>query len=160
MAASDYNTIVVSPEPRGRFIDAIIVGTPSPGTVLQLDLAVEPVNGNYSYEVHNVATAGDRPIGPIAVLLEDNLQGKTITDAYVTGTLGRLYFPLPGDELLMLRADTAGAGSAIGDQYIVQDTTGLILNTTGSVEVEPFVGLETYADPSATTMTHVMFAGY
>mgnify|MGYP001309136796 CR=1 FL=1 len=112
-----YNTIIVSQEPRGRFREAIIDGTPKPGTVMQLKSAVDQVNGKFTYEVYNRDADGDRPKGAIWVLLENKLQGKGITDAYVSGTLGQLYCPLPGDELLMLVGDVSGTGDdhAIGD---------------------------------------------
>ena len=158
MAAADYNTVVVSPEPRGRFVECIVSGTPLPGTVMQLTTTAA-ANGKFTYVVANVSASGVNPIGPIAVLLEDQLQGLTTADAYVTGTQGRLYFPLPGDELLMQRADDAGVGLTIADILMVQDATGHMLTAT-AVDCQPFIAMETYADPSAVTLTHVMFSGY
>lgn len=161
MPAQDiYNTIVISPEPRGRFFDGIINGTPLPGVVVQLDLGVESVGGKFTYEVVNVATEGDHRIGPILVLLEDQLQGKTITDAYVSGKQCFLYAPLPGDELLMQVEDIAGTGDdyTIGQALMINDAGGELLGTTGVIE-EPFVSMETITDPTAAALLHVMFAG-
>jgi hypothetical protein len=47
-----------------------------------------------------VSADGDRKV--IAVLLEDEIQGKIYSDAYASGDRGLLYFPLPGDELNMI----------------------------------------------------------
>lgn len=158
-----YDTILLTPEPRGRFITGIISGTPKPGTVMQLAAATEPVNGNYTYEVYNQAADGNRPQGAIYVLLEDDLQGKTDADAYVSGTLGKLYCPLPGDELRMLLANIAGTGDtfAIGDKLIVDDGTGKLVATTGTPESEPFTVKETASTAlTADTLVHCEFSCY
>jgi hypothetical protein len=161
MAKKDvYNTIIVSQEPRGRRAVCVVSGTPKPGTVMQLKAATEPIGGRHTWEVFNGAADGERTV--IAVLLEDSLQGKGITDAYVDGSRGFLYFPLPGDELLMQLLDVAGTADtrAIGDKYMADDGTGLLVVTTGSPEAEQFVLLETLAAPTADTHAHVMFSGY
>ena len=155
-----YGTIVVSPEPRGRFLDVIVEGTPLPGSIMQLKAATASVGGKFTYVVADIAASGDKPAGPIAVLLEDQLQGKTIDDAYVTGTLGRVYFPLPGDELLVLRADDPGNACAIGDIFMIEDATGMVMIASGTSDGEPFISMDAYADPSADVLTHVQFSGY
>jgi hypothetical protein len=162
-AAIDYNTIVISPEPRGRFIDATISGTDAallPGTVVQIKAATEKVGGNFTYELYNRDASGNRPRGPIGILVEDNLQGKTITDNYLDTTLARIYFPLPGDELLMRLQDVAGTGDshAIGDILSVEDATGHLVAETG--ESGPFVCFETVTEPTADTLAHVQFGGH
>ena len=162
-AAIDYNTIVLSPEPRGRFIDATLSGTSAallPGSVVQVKAATEKVGGNFTYELYNRDATGNRPRGPVGILIEDNLQGKTITDNYTDTTLGRIYFPLPGDELLMLFADDGSGTSdsyAIGDILSIEDATGML--TAESGESAPFVCLETITEPTADFMAHVQFAG-
>ena len=163
MAAADtYNTIVLSPEPRGRFIEGIMATgkTPKPGTVMQLEETVEPIGGKFSYEPYDPAADGDNPIGPIIVLIEDTVQGKSHADAYVADTQCFLYIPLPGDELLMILQDVAGTGDdhTIGEILMVDKGTGKLIVTTG-VESEPFVCMETITDPTADTLAHVMFAG-
>ena len=159
---STHNVIVLSPAPNGRFVEGIISGTPKPGTVMQLKAATEPVNGKHTWEVYNRAADGNRPQGPLAILTEDNLQGKTVDDAYVTGTLGQLYFPIPGDELQVLLLNIAGTGDAfaIGDLLIVNDGDGKMIATTGSPENEPFTVAETLAAITADTLCHVFFSGY
>lgn len=160
---TDFNTIVLTGEPRGRFLEGIISGTPKPGTVMQLKAATEPVGGNHTWEVYNRDADGNHPQGALAVLLEDSTQGKTVSDAYVTGTLGRLYVPLPGDELLMLVSNIAGTGDtfAIGDLLIVNDGDGELIATTGSPESEPFTVMETKSTAlTVDTLVHVMYTGY
>lgn len=159
MAASD-NKILLSADPKGRFVEGIISGTPKPGTCMQIKAATEPVNGRFTWEVYNRASDGDRYL--VAVLLEDSLQGKTVSDAYVTGTYGRLYCPVPGDELNMLLQDVAGTGDdhAIGDLLIIDDGTGKLIATTGGPEAEPFIVAETKTDPTADHLTHCIFTGY
>lgn len=154
------SVIVASVEPRGRFIEGIIEGTPKPGTVMQIKAATEPVNGRLTYQVYNKAADGAR--GQIAVLCEDRLQGKTVSDAYVTGTRGLLYFPVPGDELNML-LDDDGIGTsddfAIGDSFMVDDGTGKLVAANGTAESEPFVLLETVAGLSADTLALCQYTG-
>ena len=71
---------------------------------------------------------------------------------------------MPGDELNMLvrAAGTATSDSqAIGDLYIVDDGTGLLVATSSGEESEPFICMETVSDVvTAGTMVHVMFTGY
>jgi hypothetical protein len=157
-----YNTIVCTQEPRGRFKEGIIDGTPYPGTIMQIKAGVEEVGGRFTYEAYNQAADGDRPQGAIYILLEDALQGKTIDDAYVSGTRGFLYAPLPGDELLARLGDVSGTGDAhtIGEKMMVDDGTGELIVTTGTPETEPFCCLETLAAPTADTHVFCEFTGF
>jgi hypothetical protein len=156
-----YNTIIVSQEPRGRFFDGYVSGTPLPGTVMQLKAATEPVSGRHTWEVYNRAADGDRPLGPIVVLTEDHLQGKGIDQAYENGKMGHFYVPLAGDELLMILGDVSGTGDAhtIGELLLVDDGTGELIVTTGTPQKESFICLETLPAPTADTHAHVMFNG-
>lgn len=163
MAAKDvYNTIIISPEPRGRFTGGIVDGALYPGTVVQLKAAVEKIAGKFTWEAYNQAADGDRPQGPIAVLLEQKLLGKGIGDPYVSGDTCHLYFPLPGDELLMRLGDVSGTGDAhtIGEKMMVDDGTGELIVTTGTPETEPFTCAETLAAPTADTHVHTFFTGF
>ena len=160
--AALLRTIVVSPHPKGRFLDGIISGTPKPGTVMQIKAATEPVAGQYTFEVYDQAADGNRPQGPIFVLREDELQGITVDTAYADGATGLLYCPLPGDELLMLFANVAGTGDdhAIGEKLIIDDGTGKLIATTGTPECEPFMCAETVTDPTADFLAHVFYSGF
>lgn len=156
------NEILVTAQPRGRFLEGIISGTPSPGTVMQIKEATEPVGGRHTWEVYDAAADGNQRL--IAVLLQDTLQGKIATDAYEDGDRCFLYCPLPGDDMNMLvtaSGTSTGDSQAIGDLYIVEDGTGMLIATTGTPEAEPFVCLETVSDVTAAgTLVWCMFTGY
>jgi hypothetical protein len=154
-----HNTIVAQNNPKGKFEDIIVSGTPKPGVVMQVKSATEPVGDMFTWEVFS-ASDGVRK-GPIAVLCEDRVQGKGITDAYVSGNRGILYFPVQGEFLLMQLQDVSGTGDthAIGEQLIVDSGTGQLLATTGSPEIEPFIVMETIAAPTADYWALVMFTG-
>lgn len=156
------NEIIASAEPRGRFIEGIISGTPKPGTVMQVKAATEMIGGRFTWEVYNVDSDGDQRL--IAVLLPDQLQGRLATTAYVTGDRCFLYCPLPGEELnmLVLAAGTATSDAlAIGDQLMVDDGTGILIAETGSPESEPFMALETVSDlVAAGALVHVVYTGH
>ena len=144
------NVIVVTPAPAGRFLEGIIDGTPKPGTLMTIKAGVEPVNGRHTWEAYNRGANGNRAL--IAVLREDELQGKGVEDAYVSGTRGFLYCPISGDEVLV-RVSAPGTGTSdnydIGQLFIAVDGTGLLIATTGSPESEPFQAGETISDVEA-----------
>lgn len=158
--------IVVTSNPKGMFLEGLIDGTPKPGTMMQIKAATEPVNGRPTWTAYNRDADGDRPAGPVAILLPDHLQGKTTADAYVSGDRGFLYAPIAGEELNVLCANLTGTGSgtddafAIGDLLIPDDGTGKFLKTTGSVEIEPFCVLETVAAIVADTLVFSMYTGH
>lgn len=156
---STHKSIILSADPKGVFLEGIISGTPKPGTCMQIKAATEPVGGRHTWEVFNGAADGEQTL--VAVLLEDSLQGKTITDAYVSGDRCFLYVPVPGEELQVLLQDVAGTGDdhAIGDKLIIDDGTGKLIATTGTPEMEPFIVLETITDPTADTLCHAMYTG-
>lgn len=156
------NEIIVSAEPGGRFHEGIITGTPSPGTVMQIDVSESAEQGRFYWEVYNPGTDGNQRV--IAVLDYNHLEGKTATDAYAAGERAYLYFPQMGDELNML-VYAAGTGTgdalAVGDVLIVDDGTGTLVATTGTPESEPFIALEAVTDLTATAqLVHCMFTGY
>lgn len=147
---------------KGRFMEGIIEGTPKPGTIMQLKAGAALVGGRPTYQVYNADASGDRR--PILVLDRDWGQGKTADDAYVTGTRGFLYAPAMGDEL-NVRVTVAGTGTGdaitIGDRFIVEDGTGLLIATTGTPESEPFESMEDEDDVTADgTLIHVVYTGY
>lgn len=157
------STVVITENPRGRFIEGVVSGTPKPGTIMQLTTTAVDGNGRHTWVVFNRDADGNRPAGPLAVLLERG-EGYTYDTAYTDGDQCFLYIPLPGDELNLLWS-TAGTGAsdatAVGDIAIVDDGTGLLVATTGSPEIEPFVAMEVVSDTvAAGTMVWVMFSGY
>ena len=158
-----FNSILITNDARGRRLGGIISGTPLPGTIMQIKASTEPVNGKYTFEVYNRDADGNHPQGPIWVLLEDYLQGQTIDDAYVDGSLGQLYSPLPGDNMLCIIQDVGGTSSdshAIGEILMVDDGTGELIATTGTPETEMFVLKETLAGLTADVLGHVEYSGH
>lgn len=153
------NSIVLSAAPAGRFLEGIIYGTPKPGTCLTVKAATEPVGGRFTWEPFNRGADGDRAL--VCVLLENYFLGRGPTDAYVSGERCRMYCPIPGDELMMLCANIAGTGDAfaIGDLFIIDNTTGKLIDTTGSPENEAFQCMETKAALTADTLVHCMYTG-
>lgn len=160
------NRIIVTENPRGVFTEGFIAAgeTPSPGTVLQIqDSAGIDGNGRMTFELANMDGDGTRPKGPLYVLLEDSLQGRTSTDAYAAGEACFLYTPAAGEELNMLVLNLAGTADdhPFGEMLVVDDTTGqLIVTPGGAEETEPFKLLEAITDPTADTLAHVVYTGY
>lgn len=163
------SSIIVNAQPRGVFEEVIVVGTPKPGTVMNIVRSTAAVNGRFSAEpagttaasgVQGMAADGNRL--PICVLLEDSLQGKTADDAYVTGTQGRVYYPAPGEDLNMIVENQSGTTDdfVIGDKLIVDDGTGKLLISASTPESEPFICLETFSDLAADRLTWVKYTGY
>lgn len=159
--------IIVSADPKGKFSECIISGTPKPGTIMAKK-TTDTVGGRFTYEpAGTTAASGSRGMSadgdriPIAVLLPDHLQGKLATDAYADGDRGFLYFPTPGEDLNVLKMDVAGTGDdlAIGDKLIVDDGTGKVLLSAGSPESEPFECNETVTDPTADQLIWVTYTG-
>lgn len=158
------NTILLSTEPRGRFIEGVVAAgeAPKPGMIVQIQAATALVGGRFTFEIYNADADGGRPKGPYIVLLEDQWQGKTTSDAYAAGDRCFGYVPLPGDELNLLLLNIAGTGDdhAKGEILIVDDTTGKLIATTGSPETEVAMVLETVTDPTADTLCWCIWTGY
>lgn len=162
--------IIVTANPRGRFFEGIILGTPKPGIVVEIDRGTAPDgSGAFSYNpagtdaasgVQGMAADGNRL--PIILLLPDALQGKTVDDAYANGERCFLYAPVPGEEVNVLLENQSGTADdfVIGDKLIVDDGTGKILISSGTPESEPFIALETKSDLTADYLLHAMFTGY
>ncbi len=157
---SSHKKIVLESEPKGKFGEGVITGTPKPGTMLQMDVSEAKVGGRHTWEVYAPGTDGNRR--PVVILLEDGYQGKTITEAYVSGDRCFWYIPQPGDELQVLVANIAGTGDAFtqGDLLIADNSTGKFIATTGSPESEPFMCMESVSALTADTLIHVMYTGY
>lgn len=158
------NSIIVSGEPRGKFLEGKISGTSKPGTWMQIKASdgVDEATGRFTWEPYAPGTNGHRKL--VAILLPDSLQGKLATDAYVTGTRCFLYCPVPGEELNVLCDDVAGTGSAsdftTGEELMGVTGTGLFIRASGSEESAPFQVLEDSEDLTADGLVHAIFTGY
>ncbi len=94
-------------------------------------------------------------------MLPDWLQGRLATTAYAAGEKCFGYIPLPGDELnLMLQNVSGTATIAIGTTLIVDDTTGTMIATTGSPEIEVAFMLEAVVDIAADQLAWCIWTGY
>lgn len=156
--------IIVSANPRGVFSEGTLATgiTPVPGTIMQIDVSAGiDANGRFTYELF-AATDGLRPVGPLYILLPDVNRGKLATEAYADSDHCFLYTPIAAEEFNCLISNLAGTADdhAIGEMLIVDSGTGELIATTGTVEVEPFMLLETITDPTADTLAHVIYTGY
>jgi hypothetical protein len=158
------NSIVVVANPRGLFREGTLKTgqTVKPGTVVQVDPSVAMVGGRFTYEIFNRAADGATPKGAIWVVIEDSLQGHTVTDAYAAGDRLFLYSPAAGEELNMLLLDVSGTADdhSVGEQLIIDEDTGKLIATTGSPAVTPFTLMEAVTDPVADTLVWVEYTGY
>ncbi|HEX6865364.1 MAG TPA: hypothetical protein VF414_21225 [Thermoanaerobaculia bacterium] len=162
MAASN-NVIVLSANPQGKFVEGIIKTglTPKPGTILQIDASEAQVNGRDTWEIYNAAEDGGHPLGPFIVLCEDYLQGKDVDTAYAAGDRAFGYIPLAGDELNLRWADASGTVDiAIGTVGMVDDGTGLIIESAGSPETEVCLTREAYEGDTGEQLVHCVWSGY
>jgi hypothetical protein len=155
--------ILLSTPPKGVFEECIISGTPSPGTVMEIVPNATSVGGRFTYRASSAATGNRRPV---PILLEDYLQGKLSTDAYVSGTHGFLYWPVFGEELNMLvsipgTGTGAGGVTFIGEGLMV-GSNGLLYGVVGSPQAVPFFALEAVVDISGglSELAWVKFTGY
>lgn len=163
---SRRNRILISTEPKGRFCEG--VGTTGetyyPGMVVQRDPTASMQNGRPVFKLYNRDADGNRPAGAHWIVLEDYLQGKTVSDSLsgINGDRLFLYAPLPGDELNLLYENVAGTADdvAAGDLLIVNDGTGKFIVTTGSPECEPAMALEAVTDPTADTLVYCEWTGH
>jgi hypothetical protein len=135
---------------------------------MELKPAVAPVNNVFTYIAAGATAAsggnhmtadGDRKV--IAVLLEKDQEGKNYDTAYVDGDMGRVYFPLPGEQMNMILENQAGTGDsfAIGDELMVDDGTGKLLACDTDAEAHPFTCLETVAALTADGVAWCRFNG-
>lgn len=136
------SSVIASACPRGHREECIISGTPLPGTCAEIVPSTIDVGGVFTYR--NV-TRSNGAKGPVVVFLEDRQQGKLITDAYVSGTRGFLYWPVAGEELNLLVRETVGTGTAgeenVGDLLAIEKATGELM-AGGALASTPFYLLE------------------
>ena len=153
------NKIVVTPDPKGVFLEGTISGTPKPGTVMEI-VATALVNGRPTYRIYQPGTNGEQR--PIIVCLADPFNGQLSTGAYATAEHGYFYVPQAGEELNMLVLDVAGTADdhTIGEVMMVKTSSGLLITTTGSPESEPFILLEAATDPTADALMLSFYTGY
>lgn len=154
------NSIIVSSNPQGKFDEAVASGSILPGTHLEIVPATADVNGRFT--LRNV-TRGNGAKGAIIIALEDDEQGKLVTDTYTTGTRMRVYSPIMGEELNLVLSESSGTGTvnetAIGDKLAVQMTSGQLM-AGGALVSTPYTLLERVSlDTLVDTLHHVRYDG-
>ena len=111
-----------------------------PGALLELTSAGK---------VQAHSTAGGN-VGPIMVALENELEGKGITDAYIAGEMVQVWIPYRGDIVLMLLEDAQNV--SIGDfvesngagyiqAHTVEAVTSADTQTANTIYSDPIVGV-------------------
>jgi hypothetical protein len=159
------NGIIVSSNPRGVFLEGAIKAaeTPKPGTILQIDASAGlDANDRFIFEIYNRDADGNRPHGPLCILLTQDKRGVVETTAYAAGDACECYVPIAGEEFNLLIADISGTADdvAVGDIFIIDDGTGKLIANTGSPEQEPFMYLGTaITDPTADQLGHFIYSG-
>src|SRR5262245_23392713 len=113
--------IVINADVKGNWDEGIVTDTSKPGTHMEIVPAVAPTGGRFSYRARSAANGAK---GPILILVNDWEQGQVATTAMVANTGGhKFYWPLPGDDLNCLVAESTGTGTsgenAIGDKLAV-----------------------------------------
>ena len=154
------NEIVVSAERNGRTISGFLLGVIYPGTWVELDPAVEPIGGKFTYRVYQPGTSGQSRQALIVDI--DKSGGRPATAAYASGDLANLYAPVNGEELNILVQDVAGTGDtyAIGDLLTGITGTGLFVKTTeDAVKQIPFICLETLTALTANKLVWARYTG-
>lgn len=169
------NCVIVTADPKGRFEEIFVSGTPKPGTCMELKWGTAAKGGRWTMEAAGTtaavgATQGMAADGnrvPIAILLAGTdphaatPPGGTLSDAYTDGQRGVVYYPANGEEMNILLQNQSGTADDFipGSKLIVDDGTGLFLISAGSPESEPFVCLETVTDMLVDTHVFAMYTG-
>lgn len=161
------NTIVLSGyEACGKKFEGIIATsfTPKPGTAVQINAVYGRQGGKYTVGPWDRGADGDHPQGPLIILTEDILQGKTTADAYAASDRAFGFIPWAGCQMNVLLKDVTGTGTtsniALNDLLIVDDTTGKFIQTTGTPESEPFMALEASTMDNTDSLIHAIYTGY
>lgn len=167
------NRIVVTPHPRGRFEECIVSGTPKPGTVMEYKTGSTDIGGRRNMEAagttaaagsHGMNADGDNIAICVLVCFADHAAcplAKGPTDAYADGERGAVYWPVEGEELNVLFMNQSGTADdvAVDDKLIVDDGTGKVFKSTGTVESEPFQANEAIVDPTADQLLWARYTG-
>jgi hypothetical protein len=121
--ATSHRTIVLKGKAKGHHEEGILGTVATPGMHVTLQ-----ANGQYNISPEATAELVKRGI---FIVKEDELQGKTITDAYAVGDLGFFYKPVPGDHLNLFVK--TGLNIAVGDIITAEGGgTGLWIEAAGT----------------------------
>jgi len=154
------NTIVLTSNPKGLFLEGIIGDTSLPGTAMQLKAATDAIVGRPTWVAASIGTDGAPQA--IFILREDDLQGKTVADAYVNGTRCFLYGPIAGEELNIRVGEGAGTSNTfnVGDKLMLDSDTGTFIPSTGTPQSVPFQVMEHDVQVAANVLVWCMYTGH
>lgn len=147
---SSHAGIVVTPEPKGHYIEA----NAASGVTLKPGMAVR-IDSDGNYVAGTAAAAGGNGLSIIVV--EDALLGKSKTTAYAAAGRFRAYVPLPGDEVQVLVNNDQDA-VVIGDK-LISDTAGLFDEAAGTEDMAPFEAMEALGAITPDTLCLARFTG-
>lgn len=151
--------IMVSSNPKGTFLEGVIGDTSKPGTIMQIQAGVGLISGRQTWVAAAPGTDGKNVL--VAVLLQDYLQGKLWSDAYIAGTRCFLYCPIAGEEMNVLCGEVAGTGNtfSIGDRFIIDAEDGILVPESGSPQDTIFICLERDVQVVGSTLVWCMYMG-
>ncbi len=148
--------IIVSSEPRGVFLEGVIDDSSKPGTQMEMVPNSTFVGGRPHWRA---STRNDGAKGPVFVLREDKSQGKTATDAYVSGTRCFLYAPVAGEQLNLLMSDVTGTGDLVTQGDIFMTTQGGLIRANQGGTSAPFQAMESLAQVSGSNLLWISYLG-
>ena len=160
--------IIVTSKPRGVFEWVYVSGTPKPGTCMEIDPGTAAVEGVFTYQAAGTEAAsggrgmtndGDRKA--VAILVEKDQEAGTYDDAYASGDMGLVYYPAMGEQFNMILQNQSGTGESfvIGDELMIDDGTGKLLECDTNAEAHPFTCLEAQSALTADVHCWVRFNG-
>ena len=162
--------IINTSKAKGVFEDVYVSGTPVPGTCMELKPSTAAIAGVFTYQPAGTEAAssgnymsadGDKKC--IAVLLERDQDAGIYSDAYVSGEMGRIYYPVAGEKMNMAIGDQSGTDDdyIIGTELMIDNSTdiGKLMPADSDAEVHPFTCLETSTDTAADFVAWCRYNG-
>lgn len=130
---SGYNKILLKFDEDGPFLEGPLAAAAMPGMNVVMTTAVD-TEQRQTYTPGATAPGGTgagASAGPVKILYEDVLQGRTVGNAYAAGDNGFIYVAGNGDIIQVL----VGAGQTVAKgQGMAADVTGKWMTaTTGAV---------------------------
>jgi hypothetical protein len=149
------NTIILSANPQGKFLEGVAGDTSKPGTIMQIQAGTVDASGRKTYIA--AAPGTDGLDVQLAVMIEDDLQGFGVSQAAVVGTRIRLYVPISGEEMNILAGEIAGTGNSytIGDKLIVDAESGILVPYAATPQAAVAEAMETLAQVAGSTLLYV-----
>ena len=151
------NRIILTPDRATPTEGVIAAGqNPLPGQIVQADATVPLQGGRMTWKLFTPAS-GAKPSGPLIVLTEDLMQGRTAQTAYNAGERAQGAIMRQGCEFNGLYH---GAAVAADVNVAVATATGKFFTAAGTEAVIPAKTLEPCAAVNTDTLTWMQFSGY